>query len=161
VIPDISSNVLVVDADVIFFRPVTFLGESGEGLYTAGGIHSISYFDHMWRLLPIFIYSDSQYSAVTHHMLFQRSVLEDLFGQLQTHYKMLPWQAICSCIDPLCIELGCLSEYEIYFHFVFTRSNQVKLRPLNWVDRGEYNAQIREKDLAEGFDFAAYHTCLR
>jgi len=65
-------------------------------------------------------------------MLFQRPVLEDLFDIIESYHHTDAWIALLRCIDPLEINGASFSEYEIYFNFVFSRSNQMKIRHLLW-----------------------------
>jgi len=156
VIPDISSNVLVLDADVVFLRPVEFLTESGTGLYSTGSEYHLPYFEHMKRLLNlrrVFL----RYSGICHHMLFQRSVIEDLFAEIRTLHGKEPWQALCACIDSKEVEGACMSEYEIYFNYLFLRSNQAKIRPLKWGNKVSFSEDSLEKYRQRNYDYVAYH----
>lgn len=132
VIKDISSNILILDADVIFFQPVTFLQENGGALFTPAREYYIPYFEHMGRLLPGLKRVLTQTSGIAHHMLFQREILSDLFKQVEVHNKMPLWKAICQKIDKTKVWECCFSEYEIYFNFAMSRTDQVKVRPLKW-----------------------------
>src|SRR5690606_24399663 len=107
---DISSNVLIVDADVVFYRPVAFTDEnSGAGLYNPAEEYYRPYFLHMARLLPGLKRVYSQYSGISHHMLFQLCLLKDLFSMVEEHHQMPFWQALCRCIDPKEINGSCFS----------------------------------------------------
>ena len=72
VIPDISSNILILDSDTIFRKPVKFLNDQNAGLYNyISGFHTC-YFNHAHKLLPNFQkYFD--YSGIAHHMVFQKT----------------------------------------------------------------------------------------
>jgi hypothetical protein len=158
VIPNISSNLLVVDADVVLFRPITFTNELSAGLYNNGVENYRPYFEHMERLLPGLHRAFPEYSGITHHMLFQRPVLEDLFSMIEQHHQCPPWQAICRCIDPSKVLESCLSEYEIYFNFVFARTNQVTIRKLNWSNLAFSNKEnLNHPEL----DYGALHSYMR
>jgi len=134
VIPDISPNVLMLDSDVIFFRPVTFVKEDGGPLFAPGYEYVQEYFDYMRRLLPGLEKAHPQYSGVSHHMLFQRPIVEDLFALVSAHHQMEPWKALCRCIKREALDLSCMSEYEIYFHFTLRRTDQGSTRTLRWLD---------------------------
>ena len=69
-------------------------------------------------------------------MLFQKCVLEDLFSIVEKQHQMEFWQAFCYCVDSdqLHPMASGASEYEIYFNFVFARTNQVEIRPLKRFD---------------------------
>lgn len=134
VIPNISSNVLVLDADTIFLNPVEFLGPFGEGLYNPGAEYAPPYFEHAQKLLPGFRRVYPEHSGISHHMLFQRNVMGDLFSFIEAYHKIEPWKALCRCIDLAHVAYSSLSEYEIYFNFVFMRSDQMRIRPLKWAN---------------------------
>lgn len=130
VIEGLSSNVLILDADAIFIRPVTFLSEKGEPLFSFSKEITQEYLDHASRLLPDFKKVHAGKSGVAHHMLFQRPILEDLFEMIQKHHGVEAWRAIARCISLNDVYNSSMSEYEIYFNFAFLRTNQAILRPL-------------------------------
>jgi hypothetical protein len=132
VIPGISSNVLIVDADVIFLKPTSFMNEKGEPFFNVGDEYHIPYFEHMQRVLPDLVKVQKEYSGITHHMLFQKPVLEDLFSLISERHRLVAWKALCRAIDPKQAKHSSLSEYEIYFNFAQLRSDQVVLRPLRF-----------------------------
>jgi len=159
IIPEISPNVLMLDADTIFLRPVEFIGPLGEGLYNPGSEYHKPYFRHAERLIPGFKRVFKEYSGISHHMLFQKSVLQDLMDEIKLYHYVEPWKAICHCIDTRYLHLSSLSEYEIYFNFVFMRSPQMKLRHLKWANISSLNeiATYQEK----GYDYVSCHVYLR
>lgn len=130
VIPDISPNVLMLDADTIFLTPVEFMNEDGQALFNARTMFVQSYLNHLKKVLPDLELYSEQYSGVTHHMLFQRPVLEHLFDTLSDRYHCEPWKALLQCINnPI---KGCLSEYEIYFNYYYAITGHLNLRLLKW-----------------------------
>ncbi len=157
VVPGISSNVLAVDADTVFLRPVAFINEQGQSLFNTGKECHVPYFKHAARLLPGFKRQYMQHSGVCHHMLFQRSILEDLFTVISSVHKTEVWRAICRCIDLKELHKCALSEYEIYFNFAFARTEQVKVRPLSWknIQYGDIS-----KPLLGGLDYVSCHHLL-
>lgn len=163
VIPGISTNVLIVDSDAIFYQPVQFTDNFGAGLYNPGTENHSAYFSHMERLLPGLKRVYPEHSGISHHMLFQSSVLKDLFAQVESYHKLPFWQALCRCIDKNELFLSCLSEYEIYFNFVFSRTDQVKIRPLKWMNADDFSSSAREEHRNLNFDYVSYpvHTRIR
>lgn len=159
VIPEISKNVLIIDADTIFLNPVQFLGPNGEGQYNPGSECHLPYFAHAARLLPGLNRRYPAYSGISNHMLFQKEVMEDLFGIVETYHGSQFWKALCSCVDLEHVYGACLSEYEIYFNFVFTRSDQMQIRPLKWVILSNL-AEI-EDYRAAGYHYVTCHAYLR
>lgn len=133
IIPDISANVLILDADVIFLRSTSFMTEEGSPYFTPSDeICHVPYFNHAARLLPDLHRVYPEHSGIAHHMLFQKPILEDLFENIQTVHQIEPWKAICRAADLQDITFCGMSEYEIYFNFTLLRCSQAIIRPLRW-----------------------------
>jgi len=157
-IPNISANVLIVDADVLFLQPVAFLQENGAGLYAVGSEYHKPYFEHMQRLLPDLKKLYNNYSGITHHMLFQREILIDFFDHIRAQHNLEPWVAIARTIKlnrENHLIHSCLSEYEMYFNFVFARTDQVSIRHLKW--KNIMRLRQLKRCIAEHYDFVAQH----
>lgn len=158
IIPHISSNVLVVDADTIFLNPVTFLNHSHGGLFCLNHHPPMNhYFAHAERLVPGYKRIYPEVYSVCHHMLFQKPILKDLFNTVENHHQMKFWKAFCRCVS-LEGRKGA-SEYEIYYNFALRYTDQVELRELLWVNSGEPNRMDEYK--AIGYHFVAFHTYMR
>lgn len=155
VIPDISSNVLIVDADVVFLRPVVFLEAMGAPCLNVATEHHRPYFEQMQRLLPGLVRVYPEHSGVVHHMLFQKPVLEDLFGEIRSVHQMEPWKAIARAIDVREIHGSCLSEYELYFNFLLSRTDQALLRVLPFLEVTSLRSLERYR--TEGYAYVAAH----
>lgn len=134
VIPCISSNVLVVDADVIFLNSVRFQDEKGAPLLNVGRENHKPYFSHMNRLLPGLHKQLPKKSGVVHWMLFQRPVLDDLFKSVEEIHQKEFWKAFCNCVDAKELHGSGASEYEIYFNFILSRSSQATIQKLDWLN---------------------------
>ncbi len=156
VIPEISSNVLVLDSDTIFLNPVQFINSEGEPYFTAAGEHIEPYFEHMKCLLP-WLKRETSYSGICHHMLFQKCVLDDLFHLIEEQHHKTPWKAISGCITSY--GWACLSEYEIYFNFIQARSDQAHIRLLKWENCNSIDKL--ESHRAQDCIFASCHSWLR
>ena len=156
VIPNISSNVLILDADTIFLKAVSFLNEKNGGLYNPGRENNSHYFNHASKLLPSFRRYSKRLSGISHHMLFQRPVIEHLFSLVESHHALPFWKAFCSAVNPG--HFSGASEYEIYFNFVFQQTDQVNLRLLKW---GNVSGLDWDAFNEKGFDFAACHSWMR
>jgi len=161
VIPGISSNVLIVDSDTVFFRPTEFVNVEGGGNYAVSGEYNLPYFEHMARLLPTLRKVYHEYSGICHHMLFQKPILDDLFFQVESLHQQEFWKVFCLCVDPeyLREEGSGASEYEIYFNFAFSTTDQVKIRPLHWTNSGDLN--LMQNHIKDGYDFVSYHCYMR
>lgn len=157
-IPNISSNILIVDADVVFLKPVSFTQENGAGLYATASSYYYPYFEHAAKIMPGLKRFHQNYSGIVHHMLFQREVLDDLYSLIEHAHSLEPWKAIARsmALNPSIPKHEyVISEYEIYFNFVLARTDQVKIRNLRWDDISE-KAYIRKLGLQK-YDYVAIH----
>lgn len=135
VIPEISSNILVLDADTIFLNPVSFMNDEHEPLFNVGSEYHEPYFVHAAKLLdePYSIKKlFPEYSGICHHMLLQKPVLEDLFEKIEKKSGKPMWVTLCENVDLTEFYGSTMSEYEIYFNFIMSRTDQAHIRPLKW-----------------------------
>lgn len=159
VIPNLSSNVLIIDSDTIFLNPVTFLNSSMGALFCVNEEDAAkpAYFAHAKRLVPGYKRVFPDVYSVCHHMLFQKPILEDLFRIVEDYHKTEFWVAFCTSVD-LKANRGA-SEFEIYYNFALTHTNQVELRELKWTNCG--NLMRKNEFQRKGFHFVSFHTYLR
>ena len=162
IIPNISSNVLLLDSDTIFLKPVSFMNEKNEPLFSIGYEHYKIYFHHAKRLLPGFNRVTGS-SGIAHHMLIQRDIIEHLFYDIETHHQIPAWQAFFKTVnlnrDGITMPKAGLSEYEIYFNYVFGTSNQGHIRPLWWKNckKLRHVRMFQER----GLDYVSCHSYFR
>ena len=155
VIPNISSNVLVLDADTIFYKPINFINNiNGAAFFNVGTEYHIPYFKHAKKLIPNFekIYLD--YSGISHCMLFQKPVIDHLFQTVENFHKTTFWKAFCRCIDKKKIKGSFSSEYEIYFNFALGNSSQFKTKILKWKNSFSENFI---PNINEQYNYVSYH----
>lgn len=168
VIPEISENVLVVDADTVFYRKVKFF-EDGLPLYNLSKdknlekdkFYQIS-LDHIKKILPEiaekFPKKFEDISGICHHMLFQKHIIEDLFSRIEAQsntndsfYKIFLKTAQGS--------FG-VAEYNLYFYFLLScHPNEYKIRILNYKNTAKFNPfweRLRRK-----YDYCSYHSYMR
>lgn len=163
IIPDISNNVLILDADIIFNKPIEFVDNEGNMLHGTGIENHQPYFDHMNNLLPGLKKVYTELSGISHHMLFQKPVLEDLMSLVEEHHNKKFWQAYIHSINPSWPGRSWTADYEIYFNFVLMRTNQIKLRNLRWLDI-TYLSNILlniDENINDNYDFYACHSYSR
>lgn len=134
VIPNISSNVLILDSDVIFLKKVKFINSDGEPYFIPGTEYLPQYFEHASLLLPGIRRVHPKQSGIAHHMLFQKPVLVDLFQLVEERHQMPMWKALCRCVDHKEVYLASMSEYEIYFNFIQLRTKQTHINPAKWAE---------------------------
>lgn len=159
VIPNISTNILILDADTVFLQPVEFLDEDQTMLHVTGVENYKAYFEHMERLLPGLKRVIEEHSGISHHMLFQTPILKDLFHLVESHHKLEFWKAYCRCVEPKEIAFSGAADYEIYFNFVLMRCGQIKIRPLKWKNITEIS--LLNKYKKEKYDFISWHSYSR
>jgi hypothetical protein len=82
-----------------------------------------------------------------------------LFSRIRKYHHTEPWKAICNVIDITHLLGSCFSEYEIYFNFVFARSDQMKIRKLKMLNTG--GCDDLEKFREDGYDYISCHAYLR
>lgn len=159
VIPNISSNVLIIDSDTIFLNPVKFLNKSNGGLFCFNnkGEAKNAYFGHAERLVPGYKRIYPNVYSVCHHMLFQRPILADLFQTVESHHGLPFWKAFCNCVDAKARRRGA-SEYEIYFNFALRHTDQVELRELKWTNCGDITK--RDDFRLKKYHYVSFHTYL-
>ena len=155
VIPNISSNVLVLDADTIFLNPVTFLNASHGALFCTGTEWHTPYFDHGAKLIPGFKRLYPHYSGIVHHMLLQRSIIEDFWKTVESTHQMKGWKAFCRCIPREGLNGSPCSEYELYFNYALSHTDQVEIRPLKWENLSRLS-QLKNYP-ALGYHYASVH----
>lgn len=156
VIPGVSSNILILDADTVFLRSTEFVDDQGVMLHAPGTEHYQAYFDHMQRFLPGLKKVLKEHSGISHHMLFQKPILEDLFSLVESHHNLKFWQAYCRCVDIKEIALSGSADYEIYFNFVLMRTKQIKLRPFKWANITK-RSDIKPHQ-EQGYTFVSWHS---
>lgn len=157
-IPGISTNVLIIDADSVFLNPVEFLGENNAGLLCTARNRTTKahYVDHAKRLLPNYQRVYPKLNSVHHHMLFQKLILDDLFSDVEAKHGVPFWKAFCRCID---LDRKGASEYEIYYNYAFRHCKDVKLRALKRRSSGDIS-KINDYR-REGFHLVSFHSYMR
>lgn len=131
VIPQLSDNYLIVDADIIFHNPVTFINNDVLQ-FNVGTEYHIPYFDHMKRLHPI-LYKVRDVSGICHLMPMKRHIVKELILRVENQHSMPFWRAFLTVIDPNHLPYSGASEYEILFSFTLTQfPNEAVIRPLEW-----------------------------
>jgi len=168
VIPDISQNVLVVDADTVFYRKVKFF-EDGLPLYNLSkdkGLEKDNFYqtslDHIKKLLPEiaekFPKKFENVSGICHHMLFQKHIIEDLFSKVEAHAEgSEPFYKIFLKSGKHSMSVA---EYNLYFYFLIScHPGEYKIRILNYKNTAKF--QPLWERLRRKYDYCSYHSYLR
>lgn len=168
-IPGLSSNVLLLDADTIFLRPISFINQWGEPFYPTSTEYSPLYFNYGKKLIPGFEKIFPDRSGIVNFMLIQRPVMEDLFNTIRKNHQLEPWKALIKCYSQKYkpewtdenLQAVRMSEYEIYFNFLFERSEQAHLLDLKWKTTSKWDDRSLKKYAKQGYSFITAHSWLR
>jgi hypothetical protein len=151
-ISDILDNVLIVDADTVFYKRTKFI-ENGKYLYdkVVEPTHQ-PYFDHMARLHPSFVPWKRNTSGITNLMLFNKKILIEIMEKVETKHKKNFWEAFLDCVTEK--TTAGASEYELYFNYMMnTKQELVRVRPLQWSNHG----QRLDKKSPGAWHYVNYH----
>ena len=151
IISNLSEYFLILDADLIFINDVEFFDDSVP-YFTTGYGHTQYYFDHMNKLLPG-LTQQTPFSGISHHMMFKRGIMTELFESVEKIHGMSFWKAFLNCVNFVGVShYSCASEYEIYFNYVLKyHSGLYKIRQLKWNDdygcdtRGNWNEMKKKR----------------
>lgn len=135
-IEGILDNYLVIDADVFFLKPISFM-QDDKPIFSTGNEHHIPYFTHMNSLHNSFSKVHTK-SGICHHMLFSKKYIDELFAIVEEYHKKPFWQAFITSVcehknhNINAADSGA-SEYELYFNYmVKNHSDNIVIRDLNW-----------------------------
>jgi len=131
VIPDISTNVLILDADIVFNKRTTFLNTQNGAKFAYSYQNHKPYHSHASKLYPSYKRIKNK-SGICHHMLMQKSVIDNLFDDVESLHKISFWKAFCRCIDDSGLSFAGASEYELYFNYALINSDQFTVRNLRY-----------------------------
>jgi hypothetical protein len=157
-IPNISPNVLILDSDTIFLKPVYFVNEHDAAIFNTHKQYHQPYFDHAVKLVPNFRKVHPR-SGITNFMLFQKPVIERLFSSVENLHKKTFWKIFCNLVDTADLSFAGASEYEIYFNFALSCSDQFSIKTLKHRDLRYINSIDRYKKA--NFDSVSLHAYSR
>lgn len=118
VIPGISENYLVIDADTYFLKPTEFV-EDGKCLYRLMQEYYPPYFKHIHRL-GIGLEKVHEKSGVAHHMMFQIKHVSEMFKMIEDVFDEPFYTTFLKQVDPDFYLKSGASEYELYFSYMLT-----------------------------------------
>jgi hypothetical protein len=123
-IEGISSNILIVDSETIFYNKYTPI-ENNIVHYAVSNEINNNYRDHI-KLLLNDININVNFSGICHQMLFQTHVLQNLFDRIELQYNMPFWKVMLE-INKKNNNRG-YSEYDLYLNFALSfHKNTIKL----------------------------------
>jgi hypothetical protein len=149
VIPFLLDNVLILDSDTIVLKKIIFF-EDNLPLYNISNAHHKPYFIHMDKLLNNL--KRISKSGITHHMIFQRYIMLDLFNKVEEQHDEEFWKTFMNIVD--IEQKSGASEYEIYYNFIQTYyKDKMKIRKLKWEN-------TKNRDINQNFDYISCHSYL-
>lgn len=166
VIPGILDNVLIVDADTVFYRRVKFF-ENGIPLYNLSKDKNLDQdkfhvqtLNHIKKIMPEIAENlpkefDS-ISGICHHMLFQKSIIQDLMRRIEKRYEEVFYKAFLKNSESA---FG-VAEYNLYFYFLVScYPKNYKIRKLKYKNTSKFFPffeKIRKK-----YHYCSYHSHMR
>ena len=127
VIEDMLDDYVVIDADTLFLREISFKS-SGKYLFNMGTEHHVPYFEHMKRLHPSFE-KMVKLSGISHHMIFNRNIVKEMMQLVEKHHNFTPfWEVFLREVVPEQRHGSGASEYEMYFNYML-KNNKDKIIP--------------------------------
>lgn len=155
VIDGILDNILIIDSDTCFFKDTSFF-EDNKPLYNYDIQEHLPYFEHMKKLHPSLKRQDIDKSGISHHMIFQKNILLNLFKLIEDYHNKNFYEVFIEKINPE--DGNGASEYEIYFNFILNYySNEIKIRKLNSDNRKRDFSNINNN---HNYDYISYHNYL-
>ncbi|KAL0482225.1 hypothetical protein AKO1_015328 [Acrasis kona] len=136
-IPNVSNDVLVLDSDTMFTKPITFtFGKDGAYIGVTNNECFESYVNHAKRLLPELQNTPTLgYSGIVHHQLTMKDVMAKLIQTVEKHHGLPFWKAFMMSAD-----LGCesnieASEYEVGLLFALHYfPERTRIRKMVWAN---------------------------
>ena len=166
-IPGISENILILDADTVFYRKVQFFSPEGVPLYNLCKDKDLdksdfqqTAFKHILKILPDIAQNFPQeftnISGVCHHMLFQRNIISDLMQRVEKadgsgdkFYKIF-----------LKSREGSIAEYNLYFYFLIScHPKNYKIRILKYKNTSKFSPW--KERLRKKYHYCSYHSYMR
>jgi hypothetical protein len=147
---------LSICTDVFFNRKFDLFDADGNPIYTysASPTHQ-PYIDHMASLHPQLRSFDGR-SAVSHHAIFARYILMQLFHEVFLNSGLSFWEAFIKNISEENFLGAGAAEYEIYFNYLRLIGEKFSVREPDYLDTGDHAI-----GRAHGGSYYAYHHYMR
>ncbi len=169
VIPNISENVLVLDADTVFLRKVKFFSKEGLPLYNLSKdknlenspFHQIT-LKHIKKILPDISKKlpkeFENISGICHHMLLQKHMIKDLFARVESYDKN--GDSFYKVFLKNREQSYAVAEYNFYFYFLISLHPQsYKIRILNYKNTSDFNLWKYRWRLK--YHYCSFHSYMR
>lgn len=159
VIEEMLDDYVVVDADTLFLREITFKS-SGRYIFNMGDEYHVPYFEHMKRMHPSFE-KMVKLSGISHHMIFNRMIVSEMMMLVERHHNFTPfWEVFLREVIPEQRHGSGASEYEMYFNYMLkNHKDKVIPRKIKFENTGLPADYILSnfQNLSEGPYYASLH----
>lgn len=169
VIPNISDNVLVLDADTVFYKKVEFFSKDGLPLYNlakdknleTSNFHQTSLV-HIKKLLPEIAAklpkNFENISGICHHMLFQKHMIQELMNLVKKNDSN--GDAFYKAFLKHRAQGHSVAEYNLYFYFLVSlHPNSYKIRILKYKNTAD--TRFWKYHLFRKYDYCSFHSYMR
>ncbi len=172
-IPDISENVLILDADTVFFKKTPMFDEENRPFYNISKDKDVENkkFDnqvniHLARILPEITRENlsknlQKLSGISHHMMLNRKILQEIFTKVENNYNKNDenkkfYQIF---LESRPSSYG-VAEYQTYFNYVnIFHNKKIRLRSLKYKNTSDFN--ILKYALRRKYDYCSFHSYMR
>lgn len=146
-IPNISTNFLILDADMVFVDFFRLFNDDNIPYFTTGTENNKYYFDHMNRLIPGLTKQINK-SGISHHMIFNKNILNEIITNVELTHKTMFWKAFLNCVRfESDTNFSCASEYEIYFNYVLKfHKDKYDIRDIKWLNTSDNDLAKHKSD---------------
>ena len=159
VIEDMLDDYVVVDADTLFLREISFKS-GGKYLFNMGTEHHVPYFEHIKRLHPSFE-KMVKLSGISHHMIFNRMIVKEMMQLVEKHHNFTPfWEVFLREVVPEQRHGSGASEYEMYFNYMLkNHKDKIIPRKLRFENTGLPVEHVLNnfQNLSDGPYYASLH----
>jgi hypothetical protein len=157
-IDELSPRFLVVDADVIFLRFVSFDDDEGRIPYSRASEYHHAYFDAYRRLTGE--QPTSRESFTAHHMLYDQELLTELFTSIEALHGEPWYRAYVHAADPA--EASAINEQDTFGLWLLGNHPEVlRYRQLAWRNVSVIPSALGRAHLGLDYDFVAVHAYMR
>jgi len=146
VIEELLDDYLIIDADIFFLKPFTFINNNSKYIFTSSDENHVPYFNHMSKLHPSFTKQINK-SGISHHMIFNKNIIREIFDLVEKFHNKPFWFVFIEMVDEhkkydIDSHESGASEYELYFNYMMkNHSEKIYIRQLNWSNKN-YNYNI-------------------
>jgi GR25 family glycosyltransferase involved in LPS biosynthesis len=136
----LTDNYIIIDSDVVFLDYITFFDENNKPYFTLGNEFNLAYFEHINLLIPS-LKKQHHKSGISHHMIFNKKILEILFNNIENYHNDVLWKVFLKKVEfDDSNNYSRASEYELYFNYVLKYYKEYySIREINWINSSTLN----------------------